>query len=374
MNKSIYFFLIPAQVSRDNYAHNSLVLAEGLRELGWDIYANIDYWREYPDSESYLFRHDPSVHPSDCAINVLTYDWMHYINVVPYEIVENSKSIRVYLEDAGWLRTPGLDDRFRIFDLVLKSHFNARTTYPSNYRPWAFGISARILRETDNAPPYEKRRRALLVNFGATHNYQHELRNTFERRVYPKLGCQLAIDRATNSRAELPGNPSHRFMWEQTAGRHYPDYYERLCGAIACSCVGGQLIPSRPKDWSTFYGFGKRVQMRKAYYAALDKRPGGVPRWNQWESWRFWESLAAGCVSVMIDFEKYGVQLPAQPKNWEHYIGFDLDHLERDFERMSEPGLLETIGKAGRAWGLSNYAPVAMARQFNEQLRPAEHQ
>jgi hypothetical protein len=367
LNKSIYFFLIPAQVSRDNYAHNALVLAEGLHELGWDIYANIDYWREYPDTESYLFRHDRSVHPSDCAINVLTYDWMHYINVIPYEIVENSKSIRVYLEDAGWLRTPGLDDRFRIFDLVLKSHFNSRTVYPSNYRPWSFGLSSRIIRETAGGLPYTLRRPALLVNFGATHSHQHELRNTFDRLVYPKLEPFLALDRTTNHPGQPPDDPYHHFMWEQTAGRHYPDYYERLRRTLACSCVGGQLMPSGPADWSVYHGAGKRIRLKKLLYDTVDQLSGRKSRWNQWESWRFWESLAAGCACLALDLKKYGVGLPVMPENWKHYVGFDLDRIEQDLERFLDSSeTLCKVGLAGREWALRNYAPLPVTSHFAE--------
>jgi hypothetical protein len=362
---SIYFFLLPAQISRDNYAHNALVLAEGLRELGWNIYANIDYWRDSPDGKSFLFRYDSDVHPSDCAVNVLTYDWMHFINVVPFELEENTRSIRVYLEDAGWLSTPGLSGRFAFFDLILKSHFNERTRYPTNFRPWSFGVSNRILRQSEDSLPTAQRDRRLLVNFGATHDYRHELRSLFDCKVYPRLGRLLTIDRTTNRRTEPPTDPYHRFMWEQTAGRHYPDYYERLRTSAVCSCVGGQLMPSAPADWAVFAGRGKRVEIRKAGYELATSLKCRVRRWNQWESWRFWESLAAGCVSLMLDFEKYGVHLPVQPRNWEHYVGLDLDRLDRDCERlMEEPALLQKISEAGRLWALANYTSTTTARRF----------
>jgi hypothetical protein len=370
VNKAVYFFLIPEQVSRDNYAHNALVLAEGLRELGFEIYANINYWRNHPDDSSFLFRHDKSVHPSDCAINVLTYDWMHFINVPPYEILENTKSVRVYLEDAGWLQTPGLRDEFRAFDLVLKSHFNKRCAAPANYRPWAFGLSKRILEATKNIVPFAERRSTLVVNFGATHSYQHQLRKLFEHRVYPKLDGILEMDRTTNSRSNPPRDAYHHFMWEQTAGRHYSDYYERLRTSVACSCVGGQLISALPHDWSVLHGGGRRVQLRTIRYNLFSRLNGGTPRWNQWESWRFWESLTAGCASLMLDFEKYGVELPIQPENWKHYIGFDLDQIEGDLERIiKEPDILRSVADAGRQWALTHYSPAPVARKFLSEIQ-----
>jgi hypothetical protein len=203
------------------------------------------------------------------------------------------------------------------------------------------------------------------VNFGATHSYRHELRNTFDQLVYPKLEPFLTVDRTTNSRTQPPADPLHRFMWEQTAGRHYPDYYSRLRSARACSCVGGQLMPSRPEDWSVFSGGGKRVLLRKFSRWTVDKVAGGVPRWNQWESWRFWESMAAGCLSLMLDFEKYGAQLPVQPDNWVHYIGLDCDHLQRDIDRLrADPTGLAKIAQSGKEWAVLNYSPDATARRF----------
>ena len=364
--RSIYFFLIPEHVSRDNYAHNALVLAEGLLELGWRIFANINYWKSGPDDEGFLFRHDPAVQPSDCDVNVLTYDWLHFVNVVPFEIAENKRSLRIYLEDDGGLRPPGFAEPFRAFDLILKSHFNRRTPHPSNYRPWSFGISRRILAETAPAAPFSARRRALLVNFGATHSYRHHLRKVFEQRVYRQLGGWLELDRTTNNRTAPPVDRYHRLMWEQTAYRHYPDYYERLRNSAACTCVGGQLAPGLPEDWSLFDGSGGLHTRLHRWWCDLASQLGrDVPRWSQWESWRFWESLSAGCAALLLDFDKYGIQLPVQPENWTHYIGLDLDHLPRDLDRLrSDQGALAKVADAGRVWAHRHYSPAAKAERF----------
>ena len=66
-----------------------------------------------------------------------------------------------------------------------------------------------------------------------------------------------------------------------------------------------------------------------------------------------------------------GVQLPVQPENWKHYIGFDLAHLDRDLDRiLSDPAVLDRVAVAGRTWTLEHYSPVAMARNFLRQLDP----
>ena len=80
--------------------------------------------------------------------------------------------------------------------------------------------------------------------------------------------------------------------------------------------------------------------------------------------------MSAGCAALMLDFEKYGVQLPVQPENWKHYVGLDLDQLPRDLERLrEETGLLARIGEAGRAWAHRHYAPRAVAEHFLGMVR-----
>ena len=85
----------------------------------------------------------------------------------------------------------------------------------------------------------------------------------------------------------------------------------------------------------------------------------------QWDSWRFWKSLAAGCVTFHVDFEKYGLHLPVMPENWRHYIGIDLDNVQEAVERIAdEPEIVERISTEGRLWALEHYSPVPTALRF----------
>ena len=89
----------------------------------------------------------------------------------------------------------------------------------------------------------------------------------------------------------------------------------------------------------------------------------------QWDSWRLWESLAAGCVTFHLDFEKYGIYLPVMPENWQHYIGIDLDNVKATIDRIAdEPEILEKIALAGRRWAMENYSPVPTASRFLETI------
>jgi hypothetical protein len=96
--------------------------------------------------------------------------------------------------------------------------------------------------------------------------------------------------------------------------------------------------------------------------ARFDPRPERIV---QWDSWRFWEALGAGCAAFNLDLERYGALLPVMPVNGRHYFGIDLDRPRHAIERIADdPGCLQRVAAAGREWALANYAPAAMARRF----------
>ena len=110
---------------------------------------------------------------------------------------------------------------------------------------------------------------------------------------------------------------------------------------------------------------GNKAKLRRKFYrfiSAFDSRPDRIV---QWDSFRFWETLAAGSVTFHLDLERYGVTLPVMPQNWVHYIGVDLEKPEVTMDRLrSDPGQLATIAANGRAWALQHYAPRATATRF----------
>jgi hypothetical protein len=105
--------------------------------------------------------------------------------------------------------------------------------------------------------------------------------------------------------------------------------------------------------------------MRRLLFEAADRLDPRPRRAVQWDSFRFWEALAAGCAAINIDLDRYGVSLPVMPVNWTHYIGVNFDRPAEAAERIAaDPGLLERIAAAGRAWALEHYSPPAMAARM----------
>ncbi len=85
----------------------------------------------------------------------------------------------------------------------------------------------------------------------------------------------------------------------------------------------------------------------------------------QFDSWRFWESLAAGCLTFHFDFEKYGMTLPVMPENRVHYIGVDLNNIDETIGFIEQnPDRLAEIAANGRKWALEHYSPRPTAQRF----------
>ncbi|MEG4319324.1 MULTISPECIES: hypothetical protein [unclassified Microcoleus] len=168
------------------------------------------------------------------------------------------------------------------------------------------------------------------------------LRKIVWEQFLPLIENILPRDDTVDDFDKTPSDSYHYLQWKQTGQRHYPSYYQRLKESAACACFGGSVTSS--------------------YFT-------GEPIVEWWDSWRFWESLAAGCVTFHVDFDKYGVKLPVMPENWRHYIGIDLDNMQDTVDRIADdPGILEKISREGRHWAIDNYGPVPTALRFLEIL------
>lgn len=82
----------------------------------------------------------------------------------------------------------------------------------------------------------------------------------------------------------------------------------------------------------------------------------------RWDSFRLWESFAAGCLTVHLDFDKYGFALPVRPEPWTHYVPIDLDDIAGSVTAlMDRESEWAAIADAGWAWALEHYAPKPTA-------------
>ncbi len=349
-----YFFCVPTEERAEvPYQHLVVALAEGLTALGIACYANVDYWPIDPGRTTFLLRHDPAIAPADCALVIVSDDWFMTGNAMP-EIVGRHAGCTIALDREDGSRLRSLDPAFRAFDYVLRTHYNRDTRYGANFVPWAYGLTERILASTALAAA--PRRWELLANWRHTAN-PHSLRLDVERTFLPAFAEFMPIDDAREPVDAPPEDAQQRLWWRETGRRHWPGYYERLSGAAACACFGGYFVTRWPTAKESLAS-----RVIKRVLARTHRRTNLI---SQWDSWRLWESFAAGCATVHVDLERYGCILPVMPVNWEHYIGIDLDRPRDAIARLhDDPGIVARVGAAGRAWARATYGPKAAAQRL----------
>jgi hypothetical protein len=361
----IFFYCNPGLLPEQGaYPHSIVCLAEGLKALGISFYSNVNYWQLSPDQEDYLFCCDSTITADDCSIVILDCDWFVNNHDFPERLFHHKRNyLTVYFErpaDAINLPRNGWQLEFRQFDFIFRNHYNYRFKYPLNFHPWAFGLSNRILQETASLPDFRDKKMNLLVNF----RLDHPLRNEIQEKFLPLIQKILKVD-DTIDKSDTSLDTYHSLQWHQTGMRHYPRYYQRLNHSVACACFGGLFINPWPPDSFGPTKFLDRV-MNKVLIR-LDPRPR---RLMNWDSFRFWEALSAGCVTFHVDLEKYGAMLPVMPENWKHYIGLDWSHMGEAIDRITaEPEILESIATQGRQWALEHYSPIPTALRFLEIIR-----
>lgn len=369
----VYFY---CREEEGNLQEDVIALAEGLTDLGIRHFANTDYWQQSTTAGDYLFKHDPAVSPDDCDVVVVSYTWPSWIDPDDFRVRRRSlpeglfkpgrRYRTVYMDSHDGYRTVSWEPEFRQFDLILRAKMNERAWHPGNMKPWVLGLNRRIIDATAGGPEFSRRAHALLVNFGASHLYRHGTREIAAAVFEPKIGRVIPIDRTKDNLSQAPDDPYDALMWRQTGHRFSRQYYQRLKSAQAVACFCGDMIPPAPFQGPDRYlAGGNRARLRRLVYEAaawLDPRPR---RAVQWDSFRFWESLAAGCATFNLDLPRYGVQLPVMPVNWETYIGIDFDRVDQAVDRLAaDPGILERVAAAGRQWACAHYSPRALAERM----------
>jgi hypothetical protein len=355
--KSVYFFLRQYNSPEDaGYQHRSIALAEGLIETGVKVFSNIDYWRLSPHSEQTLFKNDPEVEPEDCDAVVAEHVYFDSHRHLPSCFGNRGRKYRtVYLDASDGWRTASLGDEFHIVDLILKCHCNRRFHYGDNVRPWAFGLSGRIVQALESPVPYSRRKRTIVCN----PRYAHPVRKAANKRFLPLLDASFRVDDTADQ--EKPRSAEDALLWQQSGRRHYPAYYARLSESAACGAFGGYFVPS----FSRSLNFPLlRLANRVVFKTGLMTHAIA-----QFDNWRFWESLAAGCLTFHVDLEHYHCALPVAPENGTHYYGINLGAPEQEVRRvMQSESAFGEVAARGREWVLQHYTPVATARRFVQYL------
>jgi hypothetical protein len=372
MKQRVYFHLgLDRPVQADAHA-----LAQGLKSLGIRAHAGVDWWFETPNDKETLFVHDPDFNPANADIIICTKAsyrgfnerFQPEIHGFPEWLMNRERKFRlVYIEDEDGYEALSWYPPFTEFDLVLRTKMNRRGFAPPNFRPWQLGVSDHVIKRAGEKLQASSKKLQVLLNFNATHPFEHPLRRLAKDRIIPRFEEFMTVDRTVAKWQGAPTDSYDAFHLQQAGQFFNPFYHDFLAESAACFAFCGELIPGLPFNPAAMLRGGNKARLKRALWSEVSKVTGAVPRAIQWDSYRFWECLAFACCPVHLDLEKYGVELPVMPENWTHYIGLDLDNLEADLDRIKQsPDILLEIGRAGRAWLIENYSAQKVAKRFLE--------
>ncbi|MEO6456362.1 MAG: hypothetical protein ABIN97_19955 [Ginsengibacter sp.] len=356
---NIFFICYPpGPPEKAGYEHQAICLAEGLTELGCSINSNFNVWQKDVNSNNYLL--SASSEPEsyrDCDIVLFTSTLFNYerLDLLPADLYNKKRKYKlVLLDDSDGPVTPGYrTEIIQNVDLVLKSHYTTFFRYPKNFYPWQFGLSNRIINAVEPVK-YSEREKQILVNF----RVKHGIRDIASKKILPIIYKKFLPNTEVDLFPDINTmNEQDKLYWQQTGRRHYPYYYERLSNTMACACFGGEIYNDNNISLT-------RKIIKKFYKGSAFNSSSKI---YQFDSWRFWEALVAGCCVFHIDIKRYGAVLPINPVNGKHYIGVNLLNPNQLNKIMKESySYFEDIGSYGREWALNYYTPKKMAERFLE--------
>src|ERR1700730_17030520 len=200
--RSVFFFCLD---SEDVLQEDVVCLADGLRQLGIPFYGNCNYWQETPQDREFLIKYDPHVAFSDCDVVVVSHVWPFSVEghtfkatarLLPAGLFRLGRNHKiVYMDHHDGYRTISWEKEFRQFDLILRCKLNRRMSHPNNMHPWAHAITPLMLDATKNSPPFAKRNKTILINYGASHRFVHGARTLSSKKFEPEIARVLEIDR-----------------------------------------------------------------------------------------------------------------------------------------------------------------------------------
>lgn len=216
--------------------------------------------------------------------------------------------------------------------ILFATHDSSHAVKPGRRIPIAFGLANRLT--TINSAAMPDRNQVAIETFRPT--LQQGVRAMLEMAFLPALEKRMPIER-------INAPPS--------------EYLRTLANSAVCLSYGGDFYsPIMRNEW-----FKQHQPDLYAHHTFEHVSSSVVLRWD---SWRFWEALAAGCVAVHLNFDQCGFNLPVMPEAWTHYIPLDLENLATSadaiWDRRSE---WATISEAGRAWAIEHYAPKPTAER-----------
>jgi hypothetical protein len=331
----------------EKFSHPASVLIQGLTGIGFPVATSMTN----PESDGRHCKVDLSAlpiekrdprHGDDLMVLDVTTDLTGYTPEYLNEWFENIRrfwagrtpTLLYSSDDANYVDFP---EDFRVFH----AHRNCKMDKNPHAHALAFGCSQELLLDADRRCSSRELRKALVVdNFNPS--FRQSVRESLMLSLLPRLERILPIDR--------------RLLYGS-------DYGDQLATSFFMLAYGGEYV--RPK--TDFWYLDQTLSEIDKQRYTFRHREVDIAVFR-WDSWRFWEGLAYGCIPIQLDFEFYGFDLPVKPVGWEHYVPIRLDALEDTASGMEQllanPRRLEEMGRASQRWVQGHYQPQAVAERF----------
>lgn len=367
--RKIKFFVTPVYpYGHDHYYHEIIALAEGLTELGHEISCNVNYWFQ-PEKNEFLLKENAS-EEYDIAI----YD-SRYIRSFEHLLFRKGypglkpKPIKVLVDRNDWISPIWHTNRhYDVFDLILGGHLLKGVSYPSNVRPWAIGLTNRIISAIDTSFDLSATTESVIGhNFRVSHNMREYVLKGIERYV-KKYPLQPNFTEPGNF-----NNETDAHYWKTSTRRHDPDYFKLLNSKLMFASFGG-YYEYKPIAF-TPYTLMDRIRRKPNFWKAnrlLKQHKSIAPAVFvfQYDNFRFWEVLCSRACPVNLNFESWNFQMPVNPVDGQHYLGINRFEFGEFAKRIETIPLEEirSIGLKGREWVKQNYSPRTQAGRFLEHV------
>lgn len=308
--------------------YTSACLAAGLKRLGIPVYANFNdelFAEVPPGAERPLLNLFPITEENNSP-RLMQEIWAS---------AAQNKCILSHADTVSTIFTPP-----GVPSLMTHETQFRRMVHGARF-PWAFGLSDAMMAAPPTPVPFTQRRPVILRNFRPSANQQ--IRNMLDWTLVPHLEKHFAVDRAISA-----------------------DHQLKLGQYLGCLAYGG----SWEEDLAPNSALAAHPEYHTYRQELVFHRPVAILRWD---SWRWWESLAAGCLTFNLDFEKHGLMLPVVPEAWKHYVPVDLSDPKATIERLlDERARWPEIAANGRVWARTHYSPDAVAARLVDYVAPVQ--
>lgn len=320
------FFLV---AHPNAYSHVLRCLVQGLTRLGIPTGANLHDWKDTTPKPGAVEFNDAAV----VLIDVPQVQGRFDPQAIIKDLTELQHPHKIVLSQSD-------TNNHTLFGKLpaLMAHLNTRLATQGMRIPWGFGLEEQQISQLEGGPPLSQRNRSILRNFRPTIN--QGVRQALDLGLVPHLEEHFAIDRHIDD-GEL----------------FVDDYVRKLKSTYGCLAYGGHFF----EDLRLHPHLREGLDMDNLAHFEF-KDPVVVTRWD---SWRFWESLAAGTLTFQLDFETYGLDLLERPVAWQHYVPVQFSDPGACVRRVvGDPQGMAEIAAAGAAWMREKYSPLAQAVRF----------